>query len=85
MSSQDEINEIVVTLRNAISSAINEKQSEITIEIKDLSRIDNIFIVIATFRVSPFLGGRTGQICVALNKTEQGFSIRNLKITERRL
>jgi hypothetical protein len=86
MSGQDEVNEIVLTLRNAVSSATSEKPSEkVTIEIKELSRIGNAFSIIATFKIAPFLGGRTGKVYAVLIKSEMGLEITSLKLDEKGL
>jgi hypothetical protein len=84
MSSQDDVNEIVLTLKTAVSSAINQKQSEnMTIEIQELTKIATVYTVNATFRVTPFFGGRTGKIFAILTKENEKFEISNLKIEEK--
>jgi hypothetical protein len=86
MSSQDEVNEIANMLRKTVASAIDEKQFEkIAIEITEIKRIGTLFMVSASFRTSPFLGGRTGKISVTLNKSNAGFQIEYFKLNEDKL
>ncbi len=86
MTSQNEVDDIVMAVRQAVASAISEKQVEkVTVEIKELSKIGNIFVINATFRTAPFLGGRSGKVYVTLTKSEQGLNVTNLKIDEKGL
>lgn len=86
MSAQDEVNEIVLSLKTAVSSAINQKPAEnMTIEIQELTKIATVYTVNATFRVTPFFGGRSGKIFAILTKVNQKFEISSLKIDEKGL
>ncbi|MFB3889576.1 MAG: hypothetical protein ACE14S_08800 [Candidatus Bathyarchaeia archaeon] len=86
MTAQDEVNEIVLTLRNAVASAIGEKPSEkVAIEIKELTRIGSVFSIVASYRITPFLGGRAGRVNAVLTKSETGYEIASLRIDDKGL
>lgn len=91
MSTQSEVNDIMLTLKNAVASAINQKDiANLVVEIQELKRIatvpnTTIFAVNGTYKVPPFFGGRNGKIFAILTKFNQKFEISELRIDEKGL
>lgn len=85
MATDNEVANVVTALKQAVSSALNETQERLTIEVKELTRIGQAYSVIASFKVAPLFVLRTGTIIAALIKTEKGFEITSLKIEDKGL
>lgn len=85
MSAENEVANILASLKGAVSSAVNEQQDKVSIEIKELSRVGQAYTVVASFKVTPFFVTRMGTVYVALLKTEKGFEITSLRIEDKGL
>lgn len=91
MSTQSEVNDIMIALKNAVASAINQKDLQnLIVEIQELKKIatvqnTSIFAVNGTFKVPPFFGGRNGKVFAILTKANEKFEISDLKIEEKGL
>ncbi|TSA57898.1 hypothetical protein D4R42_00715 [bacterium] len=82
MTSQTVVDNILIIIRKAVSSSLNEQIANVSIELKELSKIGQVFSITGTFKVAPFFVTRSGEISVTLLQSERGLEITNLKIEE---
>jgi hypothetical protein len=79
------IDRIINFLRKAVSSSLGERYDIVSIEIKELTKVDKSFVVRAIFEVAPFFTTRTGNVFATLLESEKGLEITSLKIDEKGL
>ena len=84
MTAQTEVDDIIAIIRKAVSSSLNEQLVNVSIELKELSKVGQVFSITGTFKVAPFFITRTGKVYVTLLQSEKGLEITSLKIDEGR-
>ena len=82
MTYQSKMSNIIATIKEAISLALNEAQYNLSVEIHELTKTGQTFKVIGTYKVAPLFTTRTGRLNVTLIQSEKGLEIMSLKIDE---
>lgn len=83
MTYQKTFKDILSLIKNAISSALNEEEFNVSVEIKELTKKENIYEITGTFKVSLLFARRIGKFNVTINISEECLEIINLKIDEK--
>jgi VIT1/CCC1 family predicted Fe2+/Mn2+ transporter len=82
MTFQVEVSDIIVTIRKALASSLNERLDTVSVELKELSKNGLLYTINGTFKVAPFFITRSGKLFVTLLLSERGLEITSLKIEE---
>jgi hypothetical protein len=79
---QNEVSDIISITKKAVSASLGESLANVTIELKELSKLGQVLTIIGTFKIAPFFITRTGKVYVTLLQSAKGLEITNLKIDE---
>jgi hypothetical protein len=82
MTVDPSVDNIVFILKNAVASALSEQNDKLSIEIKELTHVGTFISVSATYKITPFLGGRTGRVSAIIAQKDSGYEITSLRIDE---
>ena len=80
MTYQGKMSNIIAIIQDAISLALNEPKNILSVEIHELTKTEQKFKVIGTFKVVPLFTTRTGRFNVTIMQSEKGLEIMSLKI-----
>jgi hypothetical protein len=82
LTSQPEVADIISMIKKAVSASLNESVDKVSIELKEFSKVGQIFNITATFKVAPFFVTRTGKVFVTMQQSEKELEITALRIDE---
>lgn len=82
MTSQTEVGDIIAIVRKAVSSSLNEPIVNVSIEMKEFSKVGQVHSITGTFKVAPFFVTRTGKVYATLLQSEKGLEMTSLRIDE---